>query len=245
MKIILTLLMAFIAFPAMAAEDTTMSKNTLRIVESKYICMVNDSVFNKEQISVPVGDKTYYGCCSMCEERLKTDEAIRTAIDPVSGNSVDKAEAVIAVDSSNNVYYFESEKTMKNYVFNGTQEKHTKQMPMDHSGHHMSGDSKVVMGKGIIHSVSKMNNKVNLTHEPIPALGWPAMTMDLAVAEDIDLKSIAPDQEVMFHMVLGEDKVYRITKFIKPAAKIDNSTMDHGEMKHDNSDGHHGEKSHH
>ena len=111
MKIILTLLMAFIAFPAIAAEDTT---NKLRIVESKYICMVNDSVFNKEQISVPVGDKTYYGCCSMCEERLKTDEAIRTAIDPVSGNSVDKAEAVIAVDAKDNVYYFESEKTMKN-----------------------------------------------------------------------------------------------------------------------------------
>jgi Cu/Ag efflux protein CusF len=245
MKIILTLLMAFIAFPAIAAEDTT---NKLRIVESKYICMVNDSVFNKEQISVPVGDKTYYGCCSMCEERLKTDEAIRTAIDPVSGNSVDKAEAVIAVDAKDNVYYFESEKTMKNYAFNSTQEEAVKKMPMDHSkhegmnhsGHDMAGDSKVVMGKGIIHSVSKMNKKVNLTHEPIPALGWPAMTMDLDVSDDVDLKSIAPDQEVMFHMVLGEDKVYRITEFMKPDAK-----MDHGDMKHDNSDGHHGDKSHH
>jgi len=128
----------------------------------------------------------------------------------------------------------------------------------DHSGHEMASDSKIIMGKGVIHSVSKMNNKVNLTHEPIPALGWPSMTMDLAVAEDVDLKSIAPDQEVMFHMVLGEDKVYRITEFMKPNEKMDhdaqqceagkNCPMHEGmkhknndEMKHDNSDGHHGE----
>lgn len=135
----------------------------------------------------------------------------------------------------------------------------------DHSGHEMAGDSKVIMGKGVIHSVSKMNNKVNLTHEPIPALGWPTMTMDLAVADDVDLKSIVPDEEVMFHMVLGEDKVYRITKFMKAG-----EVMDHGnhegqqceagkdclmhdgmkhesrdEMNHDNNDGHHGNKDHH
>jgi Cu(I)/Ag(I) efflux system protein CusF len=115
----------------------------------------------------------------------------------------------------------------------------------DHSDHEMTSDSKIIMGKGVIHSVSKMNNKVNLTHEPIPALGWPSMTMDLAVAEDVDLKSIAPDQEVMFYMVLGEDKVYRITEFMKPDAKMDYSKMDHGDMKHDNADGHHGDKVQH
>ena len=239
MKIILTLLMAFIAFPAIAAEDTT---NKLRIVESKYICMVNDSVFNKEQISVPVGDKTYYGCCSMCEERLKTDEAIRTAIDPVSGNSVDKAEAVIAVDAKDNVYYFESEKTMKNYAFNSTQEEAVKKMPMDHSkhegmnhsGHDMSGDSKVVMGKGIIHSVSKMNKKVNLTHEPIPALGWPAMTMDLDVSEDVDLKSLVLNRQVHFYLELGKDKIYRITKITTMDAETaDDSQKDHDHVSHD------------
>ena len=239
MKIILTLLMAFIAFPAIAAEDTT---NKLRIVESKYICMVNDSVFNKEQISVPVGDKTYYGCCSMCEERLKTDEAIRTAIDPVSGNSVDKAEAVIAVDAKDNVYYFESEKTMKNYAFNSTQEEAVKKMPMDHSkhegmnhsGHDMAGDSKVVMGKGIIHSVSKMNKKVNLTHEPIPALGWPAMTMDLDVSEDVDLKSLVLNRQVHFYLELGKDKIYRITKITTMDAETaDDSQKDHDHVSHD------------
>ncbi len=226
MRIILTLLMAFIAFPAMAAEDTTMSKNQLKIIESKYICMVNDSVFDKEQISVPVGDKTYYGCCSMCEERLKNDEAIRSAIDPVSGNSVDKAEAVIAVDSSNNVYYFESEETMKNYVSNDTQEQKIKQMPMDHSshgkmdhsGHDMSEDSAAVMGKGVVHSIDAENNKLNLTHEPIPALKWPKMTMDLAVAEGVDLSTLKPEQDIHFHVELGEDKVYRITKIMTPEA---------------------------
>ena len=110
----------------------------------------------------------------------------------------------------------------------------------EHSTHKMATESKVIMGKGVIHSISKMNKKINLTHEPIPALGWPKMTMDFAVADNVDLKSIAPDQQVMFHMVLGEDKVYRIIGFMKTNAK-----MDHSDMKHDNADGHHGNKPHH
>ena len=63
---------------------------------------------------------------------------------------------------------------------------HSEVKAEDHSGHDIATESKVIMGKGVIHSVSKMNNKVNLTHEPIPALGWPEMTMDLAVADDVD-----------------------------------------------------------
>lgn len=144
MKIILALLMAFISFPAMATEDTAINNNTLKIVESKYICMVNDSVFNKEQIAVEVGDKTYYGCCSMCKARLEKDEAIRKAIDPVSGNEVDKALAVIAVDENSNVYYFENEETMKSYVPNDT----SKEMNMEEDKME-SNDKKHSMHEGM------------------------------------------------------------------------------------------------
>tara|TARA_B100000508_G_C11343430_1_gene220318 strand:- start:102 stop:542 length:441 start_codon:yes stop_codon:yes gene_type:complete len=135
-KIILTMFLAFISMPAMAMGGTeTSNDNTLKVVESKYICMVNNSVFDTEQIAVEVEGKTYYGCCSMCKARLEKDEAMRTAIDPVTGNSVDKALAIIAVDESSNVYYFENEKTMENYIPNVT----SKEMNVEDGGMNPNG----------------------------------------------------------------------------------------------------------
>ena len=68
-----------------------------------------------------------------------------------------------------------------------------------------------IMGKGVVRSIDMDARKINLTHEPIPALKWPEMTMDLPVTKDVDLSSVKPDDEITFHIVLGEDKVYRIT----------------------------------
>ena len=81
----LALFMAIIAMPAMATETS----HTLKPIEAKYVCMVNDTAFDKEQIAVEVDGKTYFGCCSMCEARLKKDTDIRSAVDPVSGVQVD------------------------------------------------------------------------------------------------------------------------------------------------------------
>lgn len=90
---------------------------------------------------------------------------------------------------------------------------------MNHSdmGHGMSGDKHTGThmasegtGSAVIHSVSKLNRTINLTHSPIPALKWPEMTMDLAVADGVDLNAIKPDDKVEVHIVLDEDKVYRI-----------------------------------
>ncbi|PHR30215.1 MAG: hypothetical protein COA36_02190 [Desulfotalea sp.] len=69
------------------------------------------------------------------------------------------------------------------------------------------------MGKGVIHSVSKLNRVVNITHAPIADLNWPEMKMDIAVAKDVDLNDIKPGDKVEFHIVLDDDKVYRIHHF--------------------------------
>jgi Cu(I)/Ag(I) efflux system protein CusF len=82
-----------------------------------------------------------------------------------------------------------------------------------HKSHSSGGEA--VMGEGVIHSVSPADRKVNLTHEPIPALNWPGMTMDLDVAEGVDLQKLAPGDNVRFHIELGEDKVYRITEVME------------------------------
>ena len=40
--------------------------------------------------------------------------------------------------------------------------------------------------------------------------------MDLDVAEGVDLSTLKPEQNIHFHIELGEDKVYRITKIMMP-----------------------------
>lgn len=71
------------------------------------------------------------------------------------------------------------------------------------------------MGEGIINSVSKLNRSVNITHAPIPELNWPEMKMDLAVAKDVDLSAVKAGDKVTFHVMLDDDKVYRIHHFGK------------------------------
>jgi YHS domain-containing protein len=85
----------------------------LKKVETKYVCMINNQVFDKEQIAVEVDGKTYYGCCAMCKERLAKDAESRKAVDPVSMKEVDKAKAVIGADAEGNVHYFENEENLK------------------------------------------------------------------------------------------------------------------------------------
>lgn len=91
------------------ATLTADEASALRQVEPRFVCMVNNSLFDSPQIPVEVGGKTYFGCCPMCKERLATDAEARQAMDPVSGRMVDKAVAVIGVLPTGAVVYFESE----------------------------------------------------------------------------------------------------------------------------------------
>ena len=48
----------------------------------------------------------------MCKKALADNADKRVAIDPVTGNKVDKAKAVIAAQEDGRVWYFESEETL-------------------------------------------------------------------------------------------------------------------------------------
>lgn len=98
--------------PASGAVQTA----GLRKVETKKVCMVNNTVFQKDQIPVEVDGKTYYGCCEMCKERLAKDESARYGTDPVSGARVDKATAVIAAQGDGTTLYFENEANFEAYA---------------------------------------------------------------------------------------------------------------------------------
>jgi YHS domain-containing protein len=108
-------LLAFALGAAQAGEQTG-GKAELKRVETKKVCMVNNQVFEKDQIPVSVQGKTYYGCCEMCKERLAKDAAARTGTDPVTGKPVDKATAVIAAMPDGKVLYFESQETYEKYT---------------------------------------------------------------------------------------------------------------------------------
>lgn len=98
--------------PEQVEEATT---SLTRIADPSTVCMVNDQHMGVPQIPVQVEGKTYYGCCQMCEAKLKQNEQARLGTDPVTKNAVDKATAVLAMDAKGKVMYFESEASMRSY----------------------------------------------------------------------------------------------------------------------------------
>ncbi len=66
-------------------------------------------------------------------------------------------------------------------------------------------------GVGVVHELDADKRMVNLTHEPMPELGWPTMTMDLAVTKRVDLSEVKAGDKVKFKVKLGLDNKYRIT----------------------------------
>ena len=116
MKTITKILFAFfiIASP-MIANASPDDGAALKKVEAQYVCMINNKLFDRTQIPVSVEGKTYYGCCPMCETKLKQSKQARMAVDPVSGNDVDKALAVIGAQADGAVFYFENEENLKKY----------------------------------------------------------------------------------------------------------------------------------
>lgn len=86
-----------------------------RVTDPSQVCMVNDLFMGRKQIPVVVEGRTYYGCCPACKEKLEKQPEVRTARDPVSGQAVDKAKAVIVQDPTGKVLYFASEDTLRHY----------------------------------------------------------------------------------------------------------------------------------
>lgn len=85
----------------------------------------------------------------------------------------------------------------------------------DHSGHDMSqdmGDHATMAGgvqaEATINSVS--GDILNVTHGPIPEIGWPAMTMDLGLLEGAQIESVEAGQEVMMTLEKGPDGMFGI-----------------------------------
>ena len=63
--------------------------------------------------------------------------------------------------------------------------------------------SEVIWAEGLVNSVATDPPTLNLSHEPIPELVWPTMTMAVAVADDVELAAVAPGQSLRFALTEG------------------------------------------
>jgi Cu/Ag efflux protein CusF len=83
-------------------------------------------------------------------------------------------------------------------------------MQMAHEGHNDAH------GSGTVNSVDPAQHKINLSHQAIPDIGWPAMTMDFPVAPSVDLKPVKPGARINFTIEKGQGGMYEINA-ITPA----------------------------
>ncbi|MCB1820597.1 MAG: efflux RND transporter periplasmic adaptor subunit [Candidatus Competibacteraceae bacterium] len=64
--------------------------------------------------------------------------------------------------------------------------------------------------EGVINTVERETRTLNVTHEPIPELKWPTMTMDFPVAKGVKLDGLQPESRMRFRISEGEDGRYQI-----------------------------------
>ena len=87
----------------------------------------------------------------------------------------------------------------------------------EHAGHDMpnaEAASEVHHGMGTYNAITS-EGAVNLSHEPIGSLDWPAMTMDFVVSPDVDLSNFQPGDGIHFELSRAGDGSFVITKAVK------------------------------
>jgi Cu/Ag efflux protein CusF len=58
------------------------------------------------------------------------------------------------------------------------------------------------MAVGTLNSVNTAAGTVNISHSPVPAAGWPAMTMDFKLATPSEADDIKPGDRVDLHFTI-------------------------------------------
>ena len=110
----------------------------------------------------------------------------------------------------------------------GTVFAQTADMPaMDHSTMNMGdgtmdhGDmpmdqamlDEAVHVKAVVNSFG--DGTVNVSHEPIPEIGWPAMTMDITLVDNAEgMDEIADGQAVTMMLIKGDDGMYGVAALV-------------------------------
>jgi len=82
-----------------------------------------------------------------------------------------------------------------------------------HAGHSemkATPGNKEAVAVGVVNSIDAANGTINITHEPVPELDWPKMTMDLPVTRRVNLSKVETGKSVNFTLKQGRDKQFRV-----------------------------------
>ena len=83
----------------------------------------------------------------------------------------------------------------------------------DMSGHDMTMGDHATMAEGV-HAEATLNSlsdgMANVSHGPIPDIGWPAMTMDMTLLDGAEIDGVEPGDEVMMMLEQGPDGMFAI-----------------------------------
>ena len=103
---------------AVASAETLPNAHarTGRIDNRSLVCMIDDNLQSQPGLTYVYQGKTYYLCCAGCLKRFAGDpERFSQAKDPVSGQQVDKAQALI-YSYEGQAYFFGNEAHLKAFA---------------------------------------------------------------------------------------------------------------------------------
>lgn len=88
----------------------------LKRVMPSQVNMVTNMYTQDAQTAVQIGGKLYYTHSEPYIMNLRENPSIRFAKDPVTGRTIDKAEAAVYIDASGRVLYFKSDDIFRNFI---------------------------------------------------------------------------------------------------------------------------------
>lgn len=151
-----------------------------------------------------------------------------------SGNYVEILEGVNEGDKivTSGQFLIDSEASMRASLTRMSEPTEASSSEMD-----MASETKMVSAKGVIKTLPVQNNsenagdvnEINLQHEAISELGWPAMTMNFLMDENLDITGLAVGDEVMFQLEERDDR-YLIKSIHKMSGQMGGNNSSDGEM---------------
>lgn len=75
-----------------------------------------------------------------------------------------------------------------------------------------NANTTAIIGTGTVRSVDPARRTINLSHGAIPAINWPPMTMDFAVAPEVDLRTVTQGQTIAFTLVPAGGGNYAVSR---------------------------------
>ncbi len=117
---------------------------------------------------------------------------------------------------------------------------------MDHDAMMKTRAEHMIEATGIVKKIYKKDGIVSLSHDAIPAISWPAMTMKFPVGNTVDLDSLNKGQTVQFTLHRAPDGTFPLAELCPTQSATviaglcapgmtngaDGEPMNHGQMKH-------------